>query len=176
MIFLCYYASVPVGWFRIKYVRPFVWKKKREVIIDMYLLPFWYLFYSFSLILSSLALFYAFLAFLVIFFDSFLFILWISIIGFWFVVAIRFAYNIFHIQQSMWSWWSLKFEPILYFSHPRFRYMVSYFTSFYFVNTLTDFCRYTYLYWFCVSYFSYSHYGCSVQLRESPLIFLVELV
>lgn len=45
-------------------------------------------------------------------------------------------------------WCSLKFEPNLFPSVPQLWHMMSYFTYFYFMKTLTDFYRSTYFYWF----------------------------
>ena len=130
----------------------------------LYLYNFCGCFSSSSLILSFLLSFMVYWLSLVTYLGSFLFIFCVSISSFWFMITIRFVY-IIYINQSILSIYMRKFEAILYYTpHHRYRY----FTSFYFVNPLTDFYRYTYFYCFCVSYFPYPYLWSFFSHSKSP--------
>lgn len=86
--------------------------------------------------------------------SSFLFIFCVFIIGFWFVVSMRFIYNNLCIYQIVLSWWSLKFKCILKALHIYSPHHVLCFwchiLPLNFVYPLTSYCRYRWFYYFCL--------------------------
>ena len=138
---------------------------------DIYLLTVYYLFsdcfWSFFLIFSFMFCWFS----LEIYLDFFIVFLCMFIGCFWYMVTIRFVYRLFRVYIMLMFKFDAFFSPLhilwIYYILCPFCLCVSY---------LTDFYRNIHFYCICISCLNTITFSLSIPLKESPLIFLSELV